>query len=676
MALSSPGIGSNLDVNGIVNQLMAVERRPLDSLGRREAGFQAQLTAFGSFRGALSSFQTAVRGLASASKYETVNATSSDSSVLSAAAATGTTPGAYSVEVSKLAQAQRLAASGQASQTAAIGAGGATTLTFDFGTIGAGTFDAATGKYAGATFTANSAKPSKSITIDSSNNSLQGIRDAINGANLGVTAAIVNDGSGTPYRLTLSVADTGAASSLRIGVAGDPALQALLAQNPADDAGQNWSETSTAQNAALKVNGIAVTRATNSVSDAVPGVTLTLAKTNVGSPVTLTVARDTAGVKSAVDSFVKAYNDLNKTLSDLSGFNAATKKAGPLQGESSVRTVQGAMRALLGSPLSGVTSGFATLGKIGIAFQKDGSLAVDSAKLQRAIDSNFADIAGLFAAVGRSSDADIIYAGATSATAPGAYGVNITTLASQGRLAGSAPAALAITAGVNDQLDITVDGVAASVTLAPGTYGNAAELAGALQSRINGASALTAAGAGVTVTETGGVLTMTSNRYGSASKVAIVGGSAATALFGAGPVATGGVDVAGTLGGSPAVGTGQTLAGGTGQSAEGLKVTVSGAGTGDRGTVNYSQGYAYRLDRLIDDLLGPKGVLGSRADGVNRLIKGLDNQRDAITRRLADVEKNYRRQFTALDTAISRMSQTSTFLTQQLAALTKNNSTN
>ncbi len=227
--ISTQSTGTSIDINSIVSQLMQAEQTPVKRLDTKEASYQAQLTAYGSLQGSVSSLQAAVSGLAIASSLRALKATPSEARVLSATAFTTATPGNYSIEVTKLAQQQKLVAAGQTSVSSAIGTG---TLSFDFGTIniGTGSFDSVTGKYTGAGFTSSGAA-AKTVTIDSSNNTLSGIRDAINAANIGVTASIVNDGSTKPYRLVLTSSSTGSASSIRIS-GGDAALSALLAEDP------------------------------------------------------------------------------------------------------------------------------------------------------------------------------------------------------------------------------------------------------------------------------------------------------------------------------------------------------------------------------------------------------------------------------------------------------------
>ena len=165
------------------------------------------------------------------------------------------------------------------------------------------------------------------------------------------------------------------------------------------------------------------------------------------------------------------------------------------------------------------------------------------------------------------------------------------------------------------------------------------------------------------------VVTLTSNRYGTASNVSVTGGTGRTNLGFSSATTSVGADVAGLINGVAATGSGQYLTGATGNLAEGLKIQISGGVTGNRGTVNYSRGYAYQLDKLTDTFLGSNGPISSRTDGIDRSVKDIGNRREVINRRLVDVEKRYRAQFTALDSLLSSLSTTSNFLTQQLAAI-------
>lgn len=783
MAISSPGVGSNLDVNGIVSKLMQVESQPLTSLQKREASYQAKLTAYGTLKGALSTFQNSLSSLANASTFQTPLATASDSTILNASATSLATQGSYSITVGNLAQAQTISSAGQSSTTTAIGAGTSTTLTFSFGTISDGAL--VSGVYTGSTFTQDATQASKTVVIDGTNNSLQGIRDAINAANVGVTASIVNDGTvGSPYHLMLTSTNTGLSKSMKITASGggDASVTSLLSYDPAGT--QNLTQTAVAQDASLSINGLSIASSSNAVSSAIPGVTLNLTK--AGST-TLNVANNTAGVMSAVQGFVKAYNDINNNLKSLTGYNATTKTGGLLIGDAPTQMIQARLRSTIGAALSGVGSNTITnLTQIGVNFLKDGTLTIDNTKLQSALSSNFSDFASLFAAFGKTTDSLVSYASSTTNTKAGSYAVNVTTLATQGTVVGSdkatqakltgnasanltigagvndrllvtvdgaaavqvtltpgAPyasaAALAaqvqtdintalagagqtgtvsvsesggvlsitsdkfgaassvsvtddpafpgntgatdllgaaptsstvttITAGVNDQLSLTINGTVGTVTLAAGTY-TASTLAAQIQSAINGTSAFSTAGITIGVTQSADVLTLTSSIYGSSSVVTVSGGSGATNLFGGAPAATSGVNAAGTINGVAATGSGQFLTGATGDSSEGLKLKIVGGAIGARGTVEFSKGYAYNLNTLLDGVLSSTGPISSSTDNANKIIADLHKQADAWNVRLTALEKRYRAQFTALDKTIGSMTTISSYLAQQLDKL-------
>ncbi|RFC39312.1 MAG: flagellar hook-associated protein 2 [Candidatus Nitrotoga sp. LAW] len=651
---------TNLDINSIVNQLMTVERQPINKLNVTEASFQTKLSAYGSIKGAVASFQTAMQNLGSAIKFTKLDAIPSDDTILSATASSIAVAGTYSLEVTSLAQAQKLVAAGQSSSTTAIGDGTPTTVTFDFGTINGGTLDPITKKYTGVTSFGSNGNGTKSITIDSSNNSLQGIRDAINAAKIGVTATIINDGSASPYRLALSSDNNGVSNSLKISVSGDTSVTNLLAHDPA--ATQNLSENVTATNANFKVNGVSVSKTSNSATDVIQGVTLNLKKITTTST-TVTVAHDNASVSNSVAGFVKAYNELAKTLKDISAYNPATKQAAILQGDSTVRSLQSQLRNALGSPVVGASGALTTLSQIGISFQKDGSLGLDTTKLNSAITNNVSDIASLFAAVGKGTDSLITFNSATSNTKAGSYAVNVTQIATQGNIVGNSAANTTIT-DTNKELNVTVNGVSASITLNAGVY-TAQTLAAELQAKINGASSFSNAGITVAVTQNSGVLSVTSSSYGSKSSVAIVGAGVID-LLGAVPTQTAGVDVAGSIGGGTSTGSGQVLS-----NAQGLNITINGGALGDRGSVNYSNGYAFSLDIWTSTVLTTDGALASRTGGINNSIKDLGNRRAAIETRLVGIERRYRAQFSTLDAMLSSMNQTSNYLTQQLAQLAK-----
>jgi flagellar hook-associated protein 2 len=651
MAITSSGIGSGLDVDGIVSKLMAVESQPLTQLTKKEVAYQAKLSAYGNLKSALSSFQGALSSLNGSSRFTGLSASVGDSSILSASASSIASPSTHTLEVTQLSQAQSMRTNFTAANvTDVVGTG---KLTFYFGTDNAGVF------------TPNPDKGAQTVTIDPEDNTLAGVRDAINSANVGVSASIVNDG--TTNRLVLTSA-SGADNSLKIAVEDDDGSNtdtSGLSQLAYDPAGvKNMVETLAAKDATVIVDGITINNPTNQISTAIQGVTLNLTKTNIGEPTSVTISRDTGSVTSAVEGFVKAYNDLSATIKELTAYDAKSKTAGVLLGDSVVRSIQSQVRGVLNTAIRDLNGDNTTLSSVGVSFQRDGTLKLDSGKLSTAVNSDPTRVAGLFASIGKAEDSLVRYTSATSSTLPGSYALTSVVPATQGSLAGAAAAGLAITAGVNDTLSMTVDGVSASVTLAAGAY-TASTLLAEVQSKINGASAFSSAAIGVTVSESGGVFTITSNRWGSASSVA-VGGNGADSLLGAGRSATAGIDVSGKIGGQEGTGSGQFLTG-----TNGLKIEITGGAAGDRGSVNFARGYAYSLNSLLDGLLSSSGPIDSRTSGVNISIEGLQSKRETMERRLSDMEKRYRAQFTRLDQTVSQMTSTSNYLAQQLANLPK-----
>jgi flagellar hook-associated protein 2 len=384
-SISSLGVGSNLDLNGLLDRLESAERQPLLQIQRRQVSFTAKLTAYGTVRDALETLRNAAQRLTDAKLFSATKASVGAPDVMTASAGPGAAAGSYQVEVLQLAQSQSLAARGVADPKATIGKG---TITLDFGQITGGTLDAETGRYSGASFKTDSTRAAVNVVIDDSNNSLEGLRDAINKTNgLGATASIVNDGGTSPYRLVLNNQATGEASSLRIGVAGDAELEALVGHDPTGN--QAWQQTAAATNARIKVNGLPVSARTNTVADAVPGATLSLSKLGASS---LSISLDTAGVEAAVKGLVNAYNALQGATGFLTRYNPATKKGEALMGDATVRQMQTAVRSALTAQQPGSLQ---TLSAVGVSFQKDGTLAIDTSQLQAALTQDHDAVAQL-----------------------------------------------------------------------------------------------------------------------------------------------------------------------------------------------------------------------------------------------------------------------------------------
>ncbi|CAG2154527.1 Flagellar hook-associated protein 2 [Cupriavidus yeoncheonensis] len=403
-SISNLGVGSGLDLSSLLDQLTTAEQAPLDAIKSRASSYQSKLSAYGTLQSMLGAFQGSAKQLADPNFFNSTTAASSNTTVLSAAGSNTATSGTYAINVSALAQSQSLVSAGQASQTAVLTTG---TIHIDFGTItdtATGTLDtdpshATYGKYSGATFNANAGSTGFDIKIDSTNNTLQGVRDAINKANAGVTASIINDGSGVPYRLVLTSNTTGATNSMQIKVSDEAgtgaSLSGLLSYDvSAGVTGQNLQQTTAAQNAQLTVNNIAVQSTSNTVSGAIQGVTLNLAQT--GSS-TVSVQRDTGTIQSGVQAFVTAYNNLQKAATSLSAYDPSTNTGSPLTGDTTLRIIQSQMRGLMNMPQVGSgANAITTLSQVGVTFQTDGTIQLDSSKLKDALNANPTGVAALF----------------------------------------------------------------------------------------------------------------------------------------------------------------------------------------------------------------------------------------------------------------------------------------
>lgn len=672
VAITSSGVGSGIDIEGLISKLVAAEGQPVQTrLNGREARLQAQLSALGTFQGAVAAFRSAVGGLTAERTFQSSTVTSSAATTV-AATATGTVaPGSYSIDVATLATAHSLASGPFASKTEPVGSGtaGVGTLTFRFGTT---TYDPEADSYGG--FLPNPEQAVRTVAIDASNNSLQGIRDAVNNAGIGVNASIINDGNG--FRLVFAAAATGAANSIEVGVAesgggaGANTDATGLSRLAFNSSATHMAQTRAAQNAALTINGLNIGSPNNRLTDVVEGLTIDLV---AEGSATIGVAQDSSGATKAVDAFINAYNKLVDTVQSLTRYDSATRRASVFTGDAMVAGVASQLHALATAAVPGAIGAHDSLASIGIKTDPaTGKLVKDSARFDAALKADANAVGRLFAMTGRSSDTLVRYTGAGPATVAGDHAVTVTRLATQGQLAGSAVSGpFTIGATTNDSLTLTVDGVASgTITLSPGTY-TGTELATALQTRINGDARLNANSAGIAVTVTFDTdhFVISSNRYGSASRVSAASGTAATALglAAASATATAGVDVAGTIGGNAATGSGRSLTG-TG-AAEGLTLEVLGGSIGARGTIAFVRGIADRTNHFMESLLGAQDVIATRTRGIQTRIGDVDDQRTQLAARLQRLEDRYRAQFSALDSLVSRLQNTGTFLTQQFAAL-------
>ncbi|HRQ59073.1 MAG TPA: flagellar filament capping protein FliD [Azoarcus taiwanensis] len=473
MALTASGIGSGLDISGIVNQLMTLEARPLRLLDAREASFQARLSGIGQLKSALAPMQSALNSLKTPSSFQGMRASVGDTSLATATATTSAARGSYSLEVLQIAQGQRLITNETVAPSVSDG-----TLTFRFGRYEVDNSDP---NNPVTSFTQSS---SASVTLEPGKTTLQDLRDAINSANVGVRAQVINNGE--TDQLIIAGNNEGRDSAFQIVGAGG---LSAFSYDASTGATSTLNEIETAQDAQIRLDGVTLTRASNTITDAVDGVTLNLLKGEPDKQTTLTIANDRTAVRAAIDNLVKAYNEFNIAARQLGSYNEETRQAGPLNGDSALRSIQQQLRNTIGGIFTN-PDGVQSLSAIGVSFNRDGSLSVDTGTLDRALNDPDMNVAGLF--------------------------------------------------------------------------------------------------------------------------------------------------------------------------------------TGADG----KSGFAFALSGVLDGILGTGGTLDSRSDGINRSIRSLDEQRERLGMRLEMIEKRYRAQFTALDSMLGSMQQTSNYLQQQLSSLSRMSSGN
>jgi flagellar hook-associated protein 2 len=381
MAITLGTFGSGLDVEAIVTALVDADIAPkTNSLDRRETGLKAELSAVGSLKSVLSDLDKSLTELGDGSAFDLMSIdTPTSVDVLQ----TGSPSiGQYSIEVDSLASSQVLATAGFASSSTVVGSG---TLSI---AIGAPSYaeGATSGSYTG--FTATSGKTA-TITLDSSNNTVSGIRDAVNTANIGITASLVVDGSET--RLLFTADDTGAATAISI-TSSDSSLAQITHGYSGGAFSSNLTEARSPADASFKLNGLSLTNASNNITGLVDGLDFTLKKTTTGAE-SILIAKDVAGIEAKVKAFVDSYNNYQTTLSSLMDYQ---DEAGALSGDSTARRVQSAIRAQTTGVVNLSGNSFAALSDLGVTSDQYGQLTLKSSDFQAALSQSSDDLNTFF----------------------------------------------------------------------------------------------------------------------------------------------------------------------------------------------------------------------------------------------------------------------------------------
>ncbi len=392
-AITSLGIGSGVDINSMVNQLVAVESRPLVQMRSAATQLQTQVSSFGQLSSLFSALQTAASKLTGSALWSQSTASSSDDSAVSVVGGSSAAAGSYAVTVTNLASNQTVAsANALPDANAPVGAG---TMTLQLGSWDQPPLN----------FLPQVGRNPVSITVTATD-TLQTLRDKINGAGAGVTASIVTDSSGA--RLAVRSNDSGLDNGFRIQVADadGPAVAdgtglSRFAFDP-ENGTVDMNQPTPGRNALATVNGIPVESASNELGSVIEGLTFRLRKE--GASADIAVTSDRAAVKTAVQGFADAYNALSKAIAEQTKYDPASKTGGPLQGDSAATGLLRQLRSLVNAG-SGASTAFPRLSDIGLELQRDGTLSVNATKLDRAT-ANLAELKKAFANVDTANPAN------------------------------------------------------------------------------------------------------------------------------------------------------------------------------------------------------------------------------------------------------------------------------
>jgi flagellar hook-associated protein 2 len=382
--ISSIGIGSGLDIEGVISQLVAVERAPVVQLQKEATSLQTRLSTYGKLQSGMAALRDAASALTRASTWDATTGSSSDASAVTVSTSTSTLPGSYAIEVQRLASVQSNATQVFASADSIVGEG---TLRIELGTWGPGQ----------TSFTPKAGATAVDITVGPPAESLAQLRDKINASNSGVVASVLTDASGA--RLVLRSAATGEMNGFRVGVTDgdsnnfDGIGLSALAFDPSAGI-LTMAQALAAANASASLNGLPISSDSNTLSNVLDGLTITLNKPTT-APVQLDAKPDTASIRKALETFVTAYNDLNKLLTEQTKYDAAGKTAGVLQGDSAAVSMRAQMRALIGGS-SGASAMFVRLAEVGFDVQSDGSIKLVDTKLGNGL-ANLGEMKKLFA---------------------------------------------------------------------------------------------------------------------------------------------------------------------------------------------------------------------------------------------------------------------------------------
>ena len=651
--------GTGNDNAKLINDLVAINKAAEAArLTSRQTLLETQISDFGLLRSSFATLQSAASALSNRDTFDAKAVSIPDTTVLGITKLEAkAVAGDYRLRVDQIAQAQSLAFGGQAGFESPNDEVGKGELVLRFGSWSGG--DAGLDAFA-----VNTKKDGATIKIDDTNNSLTGLRDAINGADIGVQATIVNDGGS--YKL-LVTAPSGESNELEITVNADGG-SALHNFGFNADSDRAATQVQAGADAKISVNGLLLTRESNHLTDVIPGMEFDIFSASPET-VSINISADKNTAETAIRDFVDTYNTFLKEVEKLVGFDAELEDYGSLRQDPLAKNLLQTVRGMMTSAIPGMSDGFNSLATLGIRTQLDGSLQIvengTNTDFRAAIDKNFEAVKDLFTPKTSSSDSRIDVTSFSGMSVAGSYEVVITQPPEKGAFVADAITNLP-TADGDYSFTVQVDGHStATISLPAGkTYASGNQLAADMQSLINMDPALKEVMVGVQVSFENNQLTFTSKAYGASSNVSFTAVSDDMAQLGISEKpGTAGKNVAGTIDGVAAFGSGNVLLPALGSKAEGLSMVISAnVKEGDTATISFSRGFAGQMDTLINNFLKSSGLIAGREENLTKGIEDVKDDTEVMERRSEAFRARLESQFIAMEAIVRSLNNTGNFL--------------
>lgn len=647
--VSALGGGSGIDTKKLVSELVEIEKAPTQQrLDSRQSNLQAQISGYGALKSALNTFQGILKPLSDSNTFSARSVAFTESNTVTPTKVEANAlPGTYQVESIGLARVQSLSMAPVSDPKSVVGEG---TINIRFGL-----WDGAN------QFTQNTDRNSLSIEIDSTNNTLEGIRDAINASNSGIQASIVANAG--QFQLLIA-SPTGEQNALEITATG------ALTDLDYREGFQNLIQNQAAQDAELKINGLTVKRPSNEIADVISGLTFNLNRANAGEIINFTISEDKATGEQAVRDFVTAYNDFLTFSQGLTGFSRDEDNQlvrGDLATDSIARGMVQQIRDTMTSAVPGLANGFSSMATLGIETQLDGSLGINETLFKQVLDNNFTAFSDIFAPKieSNTSSVQVEKGSQFSNTQAGLYTLTDVVPGTKGRITGD-PSSMIFgpfdTGSDTYSFQIRVNNVVSNtITLPANTqYNSEEEFAAALQSLINSDSNLSASRMSLDVSYDSvlGAFNFTSREFGATSNVSFTSTNnmdafgLSTSLTG-----TGGTNASGKINGVAAFGAGNVLLPAIGQPGVGLSFVIQ-ENAPSTAEVRVSKGLGSELNSLIAGFLSRDGGIKSREDTLSRQVTDVKEEQTRLDSRMEKRFDQLQAQFLAMERIISQFQST------------------